>query len=66
MKRRYFHVSAVPNAVRKLCPDWKGMRSVGRVVTITERAGETVSDARHYISSLRPAVKRFAAAVRGH
>jgi predicted transposase YbfD/YdcC len=45
---------------------WKGLRSIGVVVSICFRNGKEVSESRYYLSSLAVGVKRFARAVRGH
>jgi predicted transposase YbfD/YdcC len=46
--------------------DWKGLRTIGVAVRVSERNGKTTQDVRYYLSSLRMGVKRFAGAVRGH
>jgi len=45
---------------------WKGIRTIGVVVRMSERGKQYTSDVRYYISSLRMGVKQFAACVRGH
>lgn len=45
---------------------WKGMRTVGVVIRMSESGKKLTSDVRYYISSLTLGVKRFAACVRGH
>lgn len=45
---------------------WKGIRTIGVVVRMSERGDKHTSDVRYYISSLRMGVKQFAACVRGH
>lgn len=45
---------------------WKGLRTIGVAIRISERGGKETSEVRYFISSLRLGVKRFAAAVRGH
>jgi predicted transposase YbfD/YdcC len=45
---------------------WKGLRSIGVVVSVCVRNGQEVSESRYYLSSLALGVKRFARAVRGH
>jgi len=45
---------------------WKGMKSVGMVVSQCVRNGNETFEIRHYISSLAVSVKRFAHAVRSH
>ena len=63
---RYYYQSPVPETLGELAPDWKELGSVGQVVAITQRDGKETSEVRFYIGSLKPSVKRFAEAVRGH
>jgi predicted transposase YbfD/YdcC len=46
--------------------DWKGLRTLGVAVRVSEQAGKVTRDVRYYLVSLRMGVRRFAAAVRGH
>lgn len=45
---------------------WRGLKSVGIAIRMSERDGKETSDVRYYISSTKTAVKRFAERVRGH
>jgi|SRR6056297_1565244 len=45
---------------------WKGMRTIGVVIRMSECGKKWTTDVRYYISSLKLGVKRFAASVRGH
>jgi predicted transposase YbfD/YdcC len=45
---------------------WKGLKTIGRVVSICIRNGKETMEARYYISSLPVGVKCFARAVRSH
>jgi predicted transposase YbfD/YdcC len=45
---------------------WKGLRTIGAVVSACVRDGREAVETRYYISSLEVGVKRFARAVRGH
>lgn len=45
---------------------WKGLKSIGVVVSECVRDGEVTDEVRYYISSLEVSVKRFAHAVRSH
>ena len=45
---------------------WKGLKSIGMVVSECIRNGKEAVEIRYYISSLAVSVKRFAHAVRGH
>ena len=47
-------------------PDWAGLTSIGRVISIREVGGKTTTQTRYFISSLPLNVKRFAHAVRSH
>jgi predicted transposase YbfD/YdcC len=45
---------------------WKGLKTLGMVISKCIRAGKETTEIRYYISSLRMGVKRFAHAVRAH
>lgn len=45
---------------------WKGLRTIGVAIRLSEQGGKQTSDVRYYISSLRFGVRRFADAVRRH
>ena len=45
---------------------WKGLKSIGMVVSECLRDGKETIEVRYYISSLAVSVKKFAHAVRGH
>jgi predicted transposase YbfD/YdcC len=45
---------------------WKGLQTIGVVVSACTRDGQETIEMRYYISSLAMGVKRFAQAVRGH
>jgi predicted transposase YbfD/YdcC len=45
---------------------WKGLKSLGLVVSVCQRDGKETIETRYYISSLAVGVKQFARAVRGH
>ena len=45
---------------------WKGLKSIGLVISACMRDGKESIEKRYYISSLPVGVKRFARAVRGH
>lgn len=45
---------------------WKKLRSLGVAIRHSEKDEKETFDVRYYISSMRPSVKRFAEAVRGH
>jgi len=52
--------------MRRFLREWKGLKSIGQVVTFTECNGKEVSDVRFYISSREPKVREFAKSTRGH
>ncbi len=45
---------------------WKALRTIAVVTSLCVRDGKETAEARYYISSLAPDVKRLARAVRGH
>lgn len=45
---------------------WKGLKTIGKVVTTVEKKGKTPQEIRYYISSLPVEATRFKRAVRGH
>lgn len=45
---------------------WKGLQTIGMVLSATERDGKRTVERRYFISSLKLGVKCFARAVRGH
>jgi predicted transposase YbfD/YdcC len=64
---RYYHVLAVPEELARRYPDWEGLRSLGMVLSERQEGGaEATCETRFFIRSLRPKVRQFAAAVRGH
>lgn len=62
--RTYIHMPA-PSSLPNF-DQWKGLKSIGVVISSCIRDGHESSDIRYYISSLAVGVKRFARAVRGH
>lgn len=66
VERRYYHQAALPVELMRLAEGWEGLKTIGQVISITERDGKEASEVRYYLSSLPPGVKRFAQAVRGH
>ena len=45
---------------------WKGLRTIGMAIRISQQNGKETNEVRYYISSLRLGIHRFAASVRGH
>ncbi|QDV78345.1 ISAs1 family transposase [Botrimarina mediterranea] len=66
VERREYYQTPLPDSIKPLAAGWKGLKTIGQVVSITERDGKETSEVRYYLSSLSPGVKRFAEAVRGH
>lgn len=62
---RSYYTTPVPETLRSRS-EWRGLQSVGQVVTISERDGRETSEVRHFINSFRSNARRFAKAVRGH
>ncbi len=62
--RTYIHMPAPPDLADLEL--WKGLRSIGVVVSACVRDGKETIETRYYISSLEVGVKRFAHAVRSH
>jgi len=63
---RYHLIAPLPESMRHFLRDWKGLKSIGQVVTNIECNGKTISDVRFYISSREPKVREFATSTRGH
>ncbi|MCH8148645.1 MAG: ISAs1 family transposase [Planctomycetes bacterium] len=66
LEERYCTIAPVPDSMKSVRRAWKNLRSIGQVVTMTERGDRQTSEVRYYISSREPKVKEFAAAVRNH
>jgi predicted transposase YbfD/YdcC len=62
---RYYYHMPVP-AHLTVSGLWKGLKSIGMVVSVCVRNGTETIETRYYISSLPVAVKQFAHAVRSH
>jgi len=62
--RYYFHMPAPDNLPGLEL--WKGLKSIGVVVSHCIRDGQETVEKRYYISSLAVGVKRFAHAIRSH
>lgn len=62
---RYYYHMPVPAHLTSLGL-WKGLKSIGMVVSVCVRNGKETVETRYYISSLAVGVKQFAHAVRSH
>jgi predicted transposase YbfD/YdcC len=66
VETRHYYIAEVPESLRTRHA-WRDLRSIGMVFAERQVAGaEPTGEARFFITSLPPAVKRFARAVRGH
>jgi predicted transposase YbfD/YdcC len=66
-EERHYHVVAVPEELADAHAEFAGLRTIGMVFSERQVGdGPVAVETRFYISSLRPQVKAFAAAVRGH
>jgi predicted transposase YbfD/YdcC len=64
-ERRIYIQMPVPDTLADL-ELWKGLKSIGMVVSVCQRNGKETVEKRYYISSLAVSVKQFARAVRSH
>jgi predicted transposase YbfD/YdcC len=64
-ERRIYIQMPVPDTLADL-ELWKGLKSIGLVVSVCKRDGTETLERRYYISSLAVGVKQFAHAVRSH
>jgi predicted transposase YbfD/YdcC len=64
-EERHYYSTPAPAALRNR-EAWKGLQSVGWVVSFVEHRGRSTSEIRAYIGSGRANAKQLAAAVRGH
>ncbi|MCY2990946.1 MAG: ISAs1 family transposase [Planctomycetota bacterium] len=65
-EERDYVIAPVPKEMLAIKTEWKGLRTIGRVIAKVERDGKQSEEVRYFISSLPPKVKQFAEAVRGH
>jgi predicted transposase YbfD/YdcC len=65
-EERDYVIAPIPPEMSALKSEWKGLRTIGRVIARVERDGKQSEEVRYFISSLAPKVKQFAEAVRGH
>jgi len=67
VETRYYMVAPVPDSMKSLTREWKGLTSIGQAITSTlSKDGSETSDVRYYINSIDPKVKLFATSVRSH
>lgn len=65
-EERDYVIAPIPKEMFALKTEWKGLRTIGRVIAKVERDGKQSEEVRYFISSLPAKVKQFAEAVRGH
>jgi predicted transposase YbfD/YdcC len=65
-EQRDYVIAPIPKEMLALKSEWKGLRTIGRVIAKVERDGKQSEEVRYFISSLPPKVKQFADAVRSH
>jgi predicted transposase YbfD/YdcC len=63
---RYHMVAPLPESLQHLGRTWKGLLSIGQVITMTQTGDQHSSEVRYYILSRPPRVKEFATSVRSH
>jgi predicted transposase YbfD/YdcC len=66
IEERYYSIAPVPESMKHFCREWKGLKSIGQVITHTDCGEKTTSEVRYFITSRQPRVKEFAKSVRGH
>jgi predicted transposase YbfD/YdcC len=66
IEERYYIVAPLPESIQEFVPDWRGLCSIGQVISQTTCGDKHTSEVRYYITTREPRVKEFAAAVRGH
>ena len=66
IEQRLYYQTPLPEKLRPFLKNWEKLTTIGQVISLTERDGKECSEVRYYISSLKPGVKRFSQAVRGH
>jgi predicted transposase YbfD/YdcC len=67
LETRVYHIVAIPPDFAERHTEWAGLRSVGMVFCARQHGTQEPSlETRVFITSLRPRVKAFARAVRGH
>ena len=66
IEERHYLIAPVPQSMKQFVRDWKGLRSIGQVITQTDYGEKQTSEARYYIVSRKPRVREFSQSVRGH
>ena len=63
---RHYLIAPWPDSMKGFRRDWKGLKSIGQVITITDYKGKETFDVRFYLSSREAKVNEFAQSTRGH
>ena len=63
-KRYYYQLTIPPNLLGR--EKWRGLKTLGVAIRMSEEDGEETVDTRFYISSLRRSIQPFARSVRRH
>jgi predicted transposase YbfD/YdcC len=66
LEERIYTIAPVPESMKRFGRVFKGLKSIGQVITQTSCGDTQTSEARYYISSRQPRVKEFAKSTRGH
>lgn len=66
IETRYFMIAPLPESLKHHARSWKGLTSIGQVISIIESEGKETFDIRYYITSRQGKVREFATATRGH
>ncbi|MCL4207164.1 MAG: ISAs1 family transposase [Pirellulaceae bacterium] len=65
-EERSFVIAPLPESMKQLVREWKGLKSIGQVITVTDCEGGHTCEVRYYISSRPAKVGEFATSVREH
>lgn len=63
-QRYYYQLTAPADLPGR--EDWRGLRTIGMAIRVSESNGRETGEVRHYICSTKRNIKQFAQAVRGH
>jgi predicted transposase YbfD/YdcC len=66
LEARAYVTAPLPESMKSFGREWKGLTSIGQVITQTDCGEKQTSETRYYIGSRQPRVKEFAKSVRGH
>lgn len=66
IEKRYYSICDLPDSMAEAAKEWKGLRSIGEVISIVERDGKQTIETRLFITSREAKVRHFAESVRGH